>query len=237
MRSLCGNLGMVKWYPAVSVLTLCACTPAVTPPVLCAKAGAGAPAYRILVVGESWAAGGRLLPELPQAVAKRANATVLACSVGYSGMNTAKIISSYAPDPPLRALGGRPTNVVILSGVNDQIQHRGAENFASGMRTLAARFTPAIVQTVSAPSINTHPPLGLPYRFKNWAYGIVHPEGNAEYRKDAASVFRPEQVIDYSAFSSGAIAEPGRYAPDGIHLTLPEFHKYGTFVGDKIQLR
>jgi hypothetical protein len=228
---------MKQWSPAIATLALCACSSSPSPPVMCAKVGTGAPAYRILVMGESWAAGGRLLPELPQAVAKRAKATVLACSVGYSGMNTSKIIHSYSPEAPLRALGGKPTNVVILSGVNDQIQHRGAENYAAGMRTLATSFAPASVQVVSPPNVNMHPPLGVLYRIKNRLYGILHPDGNTEYRRDLSSAFPSAQIIDVAPFSSGADKEPARYAVDGIHLTLPEFHKYGAFIGERVNLK
>ncbi len=227
---------MKHWSPTVTVLALCACSSSQQPPVECAKVGSGAPVYRVLIVGESWAAGGRILPELPQAVARRSKSTVLACSVGFSGKNTAKIIREFKPAASLRALGGAPTNVVILTGVNDQVQHKGAQTYAANVKKLASAFKPAFVQIVSAPDINIHPPLGILYRIKNRVYGVLHPEGNADYRRALSGTFPPSQVIDYAAFSSGADQEPIRYAPDRIHLTLTEFHKYGAFIGDQMRL-
>src|SRR2546430_1889884 len=63
--------------------------------VMCHRTpGATERATRILIVGESWASKGKMLPNLPIAAAKGLG-PVIACSVGFSGRNTSEILGEY----------------------------------------------------------------------------------------------------------------------------------------------
>jgi hypothetical protein len=111
--------------------------------VACATVkGAGrGPTRRILIVGESWATGGRLLPELPTAAARRTSGDVRACQIGYSGRNTSLQLTGFeqdfSDDQVLRLTGGAPDAIVIVTGVNDVVQHVGAARYRRDVLALA----------------------------------------------------------------------------------------------------
>lgn len=208
------------------------------PITACSESGSGPVTRRLIVVGESWAAGDRLFPELSDVVADRDKGHVVACSVGFSGKNSGKILENLSLSESIALVGGKPDNVVILTGVNDQIQNRGSVIYAHDARAIAAMFGPSlVVQIVSAPNINRHPPLSMIFRAKNTLVGWVKgTETNAAYSEALVPPFKASQVIPFNHFSYGQAVEPGRYAADGIHLTLPEFHKYGSFIGRNVTL-
>jgi hypothetical protein len=191
---------------------------------------------RVLIVGESWAAGGRMFPELPDTLARRLNGAVSVCTIGFSGKNTGRIVREFDPHIAVAALGGPPTNVVILTGVNDQVQRRGPRFYVTGVKRLMALFPTACVQVVSAPLINTYPPVRTLSRLRNLALGTLHPQRNAAYRWALTKAVPHDQIIDFTEFSRGFAAEPGRYEPDGIHPTRPVFHEYGAFIGSRIRV-
>lgn len=208
----------------------------VKPSIACADAGQGDKVRRVLIVGESWASKGRLLPELPIAVARRSNERVRACSIGYSGQNSAKVRAQFDPRQAVEQLGGAPDNFVVLLGVNDQIQHRGAEFFSDNINTLAKTFPQATVQAVSAPIISLTPPLALPNRVKNRMAGWFNSDVNGDYYAALVTRLGAGRVIDFKQFSAGYPAEKQRFAKDGIHFTTTGYHAYGRFIGEQLDL-
>lgn len=205
--------------------------------IYCANVGTGPIQHRILAIGESWADGGRLLPELPIAAAQKVPGALRACTVGYSGKNSGKILDLRAESSELSALGGDPDIVVLILGVNDQIQHRGAKFFETNIKMLQYNYSRSKVIAVSPPIVSSDPDLPFQYRLKNSAFRLIHPESRAAYSLGLERALGSDNVIKFEAFSRGQGSEPARFAPDGIHLTLPEFHKYGQFIGQRIAHR
>lgn len=201
-----------------------------------AAIGEGPYSIRILILGESWAAGKRLFPELPEAIAQRTCSSVAICAIAYAGQNTGKIARRFDRVQAVEALGDEPTNVIILTGVNDQVQRRGTRFYVDQLRCLTSLFPSAMVQVVSPPKVNLTPPIPLLFRAKNQAFGLWNREQSADYRTALYRAFPGCNVIDFDHFSSGFYAEPERYAADGIHLQLAEYHKYGSFLGERIHI-
>lgn len=207
----------------------------------CASAGSGPVQYRILVIGESWASKGRLLPDLPDAVAKRSGAAVRACQLGWSGATTAKLITgvreSRGQSEAEGRLGGEPTNVIILNSINDQVANVSPDRYAAQTEELAGGFPRSITQIVSPPIVNQRPPSAhILQAGKRWISHLFGTTPRDEYERALFAAMKPDQVIPYREFSAGWKVEPKRYTADGIHLIDPAFQQYGAFLGLKMTL-
>lgn len=215
----------------VAALGGCTRTPA---SLACADAGDGKIETRVLVYGESWAAGGRLLPEMPNRIFKRTGKAVRVCQLGFSGENSAKLLRHNPLDISYASLHGYPDAVVLLNGVNDQIQHRGAAAYAGDTLALMKLFPDARVWAVAAPIIRPDPPIPFIHRWRFKIRGLFDHESRRDYINTLVRAAPRRSIISYTAFSTGALAQPQRYATDGIHLTPAEFHAYGNFLGGNV---
>ncbi len=206
------------------------------PSVVCAEAGRGQVTRRVLILGESWASDGRLLPDLPNVISLRTDQRVRACTIGYSGRNSLKVFSNFRTDLARRALRGNVDNVVILLGVNDQIQHMRAEHSANNIVSIASLFPQSNVQVVSAPPVSDDPPLPLVFRTKNLVAHFFNGEVNADYVEALKKRIGPERLISFTDFSLGYPRDRRKFTNDGIHLTPAAFHEYGKFIGRRVNL-
>ena len=105
------------------------------PTLDCVTVNGGDGDYKMLVVGESWACAGKLFPELPKTVSDRLQGRgVQACSLCFAGRNSRHMYSELRDKFPKEKLygpfgGGRPDKAIFMTGVNDEIQHVGANNY------------------------------------------------------------------------------------------------------------
>jgi hypothetical protein len=113
----------------------------------------------VLVYGESWAAGGRLVPEMSRRLAARTGNAVRVCTLGYSGQNKAKLLQHDAV---------AMSSVVILNGVNSQVQHIGPRTYADQTLQLMHKFPGARVHVMAPPIVRTDPPLPVTVKARYW---------------------------------------------------------------------
>lgn len=158
------------------------------------------------------------------------------CTLGFSGSNSSKIADALTSVNAAEMLGGKIDNVVILTGVNDQIQHRGSDFYATNIKRLMQQFYGSKIQIVSAPIVNDSPPLAVHLRAKNIVYGWFNSDDHDDYERALAASTDASQIINFRDFSPGFNADRDRFAADGIHLTPTAFDEYGSFIGQKIDL-
>lgn len=220
------------------------------PSLNCASVNAGGNDYKILVVGESWAADGKVFPELPEAVSARLHGRgVRACSLGFSGRNSRLLYVELREKFPKRELyglfdGTKPDKVIFMTGVNDVIQHVGASAYVEYTKKLAEYFSDADdIELITIPRVNERrfkPPNLFSFVKRSvlkCVYDNCDNQVNDLYR---AALWRdhPElRLIEYDAFIEQYEGHESRYAADGIHLTDESLHEYGAFIGNATLLR
>lgn len=219
------------------------------PTVACSTVNSGPNDYRVLVVGELWASDGKVLPELPRAVSQRLGGRgVQACSVGFNGRNSRLLYSELLdkfPNYKLYALfGGKtPDKVILMTGVNDAIQHVGASTYVEFTKKLVERFSDAgDVEAISIPRVNERwfKPPNLFSHMKRNILRCLHDscdfQVNDIYR---VALWRdhPElHVLEFDSFIDKFEGHEEYFAFDGVHLTDEYYHKYGTFIGRAMSL-
>lgn len=219
------------------------------PTLRCASVNSGADDYRVLVIGESWASDGKILPDLPRKVSERLKGRgVDACSVGFNGRNSKLLYHELREKFPKEKLyrlfdGKTPQKVVLLTGVNDEIQHVGASSYVEYTKRLVDMFSDVDdVEIVSVPRVNerTFKPPSLFSALKRFVLRCVHDncdvQVNDVYR---VALWRdhPElKTIEFDNFIEAYEGNEQKYTPDGVHLTDEYFHKYGAFIGETLWL-
>jgi len=219
------------------------------PTVNCSIVNSGDNDYRILVVGESWASDGKVFPELPNAASERLGGRgVQACSLGFNGRNSRLLYSElrekFSREKISNLYGGKPPHkVVLLTGVNDEIQHVGASNYVEFTKKLVEYFADAeSVEVISIPRVNERyfKPPNLFSQVKRTIlrcfYDGCDYQVNDLYR---VALWRdhPElRVIEFDNFIDKFEGHEEYYAMDGVHLTNEYYHKYGRFIGGAISL-
>ncbi len=219
------------------------------PSVDCATVNGGDSDYSILVVGESWASDGKLLPELPRAVSERLqDRGVKACSIGFAGRNSRLLYSELREKFPREKLyrlfaGKTPDKVVLLNGVNDEIQHVGASAYVEYTKKLVEYFSDVDdVEIIAIPRVNERsfkPPnlySAVRRSLLSCFYDDCQKQVNDLYR---VALWRdhPElNIIEYDDFIDRYEGNERRYTRDGVHLTDEYFHKYGAFIGGAVSL-
>lgn len=212
--------------------------------------GAGGDDYRILVVGESWASDGKIFPELPKIVSERLKGrAVEACSIGFAGRNSRLLYAELSEKYPREKLyrlfeGKRPQKVILMTGVNDEIQHIGAAAYVEYTKKLVDYFSDVgDVELISIPRVNERN-FKSPNLFsavKRFLSRCFHDgcdfRANDQYR---VALWRdhPElQVIEFDDFLDRYEGNERFYTPDGVHLTDDSFHIYGKFIGGALSLQ
>ncbi|CCJ08533.1 SGNH/GDSL hydrolase family protein [Methylocystis sp. SC2] len=232
-----------------SGLTLLSLKRSDEPTLYCADVNGAGDDYRILVIGESWASDGKVLPELPRAVAKRLDGRgVRACSLGFAGRNSRLLYAELREKFPkyklYRMFGDKkPDKVVLMNGVNDAIQHVGASAYVEYTKKLVEYFADVDdVEIISIPRVNERnfrPPnlySALKRSILSCFYDDCERQVNDLYR---VALWRdhPElNTLEYDAFIGRYEGHERCYTRDGVHLTDEYFHKYGEFVGGAISL-
>jgi hypothetical protein len=211
----------------------------------CASINSGDSDYNVLVVGESWASDGKILPDLPEAISHRLGGRgVRACSVGFSGRTTKLMYYELREKFPLERLnalfeGKEPDKLIFLTGVNDVVQHIGASSYVEYTKKLVEYFPRiADVEIVSIPRVNEvkFEPANLFSGLKRFVLMCAHDrcsiEANDKYR---IALWRdhPElRTIEFDDFIEKFEGNEKCYTADGVHLTAECFHRYGAFIGN-----
>jgi len=203
--------------------------------------------YRILVVGESWAAGGKELPELPQAVSARLHMPVRACEIGYPGATTGEIrrflARDYSSSDIRKMLGGNANQTILLVGVNDVVNHVGSERYVLQVRELVSDTLKFSLKTsvVELPIVNVRPETSFMSKSKRALYEWLNDRGDnnaiATYRRTLASDAPGVKLIAFDKFSPGYDRDKADFQPDGIHFTAAAFHKYGAYIGQELPIQ
>ena len=211
---------------------------------------AGATIIRFL----SWANPGpptpSFFPELPKTVSERLHGRgVEACSLGFSGRNSQLLYSELREKFPTELLYGlygekTPDKVILMTGVNDEIQHVGASTYVEYTKKLADYFSEVNnVEVISIPRVNERrfKSPNLYSRIKRHILKCLN--DNCEYQANDAyrmALWRdhPElHMIEYDNFIDQYDGHEQCYTDDGVHLTDECYHKYGTFIGNATSIR
>lgn len=248
---------MSRWLHVIALSCLVAATAGMLslkrtdePVVRCETVNGGATGYKILVVGESWASDGRIFPELPKIVSARLDGRgVVACSIGFSGRNSRllyhELIEKF-PHARIRQLfgGAAPDKLLLMTGVNDTIQHIGASNYVEYTKKLVDYFEGVEdIQLISIPRVNerTFRPPNLYSSIKRDILRCIYDgcdyQVNDVYRTALWRDHPELRVIDYDDFIDEFRDHEHCHTPDGIHLTGEYYHKYGTFLGVTMSIR
>jgi hypothetical protein len=248
---------MSRWTHVVVLSLLVSATVAMlsikrtdVPIINCDGANSGVNDYKILIVGESWASDGRIFPELPRFASARLDGRgVTACSIGFSGRNSRLLYHELVekfPRSRIRGLfgGAEPDKLLLMTGVNDTIQHIGAANYVEYTKKLVDYFEGVDdIQLISIPRVNerTFKPPSLYSAIKRnilrCFYDGCDYQVNDVYR---IALWRdhPElRMIEYDDFIDEFREHEHCHTPDGIHLTGEYYHKYGTFLGVTMSVR
>lgn len=219
------------------------------PTLNCATVNAGEDDFRVLVVGESWASDGKLLPELPRAVSRRLEGRgVSACTLGFAGRNSRLLYTELREKFPREKLyrifaDRKPDKVVLMNGVNDEIQHIGASAYVEYTKKLVEYFSDVDdVEIIAIPRVNerTFKPPNLYSAVKRAILACFYDhcvrQVNDIYR---VALWRdhPElNILEFDDFIERYEGNERFYTADGVHLTNEYFHKYGAFIGGAVSL-
>ncbi|WP_424363479.1 SGNH/GDSL hydrolase family protein [Methylocystis parvus] len=219
------------------------------PSVACSEVNAGPDAYRVLVIGESWASEGKVFPELPRAVSVRLGGKgVAACSVGFNGRNSRLLYTELREKYPRYKLyslfeGKTPHKVVIMNGVNDEIQHVGAGAYVEYTKKLVDYFSDVEdVEVIAIPRVNERwfKPPNLFSRMKRNILRCVYDgcsfQVNDVYRVALWRDYPDMNVMEFDNFIDKFEGHEEYYKFDGVHLTDEWLHKYGKFIGSAMSL-
>ncbi|KAF2991315.1 SGNH/GDSL hydrolase family protein [Methylocystis sp. MJC1] len=219
------------------------------PTVACSLANAGANDYRILVVGESWASDGKIFPDLPETVSNRLGGRgVRACSIGFNGRNSRLLYSELREKFPKFRLyslseGNAPDKVILMTGVNDAIQHIGASAYVEFTEKLVDYFSDAgDVEIISIPRVNERwfKPPNLFSLMKRNVLRCLHDgcdyQVNDVYRVALWRDHPQLHIIEFDNFIDKFEGHEDNYTLDGVHLTDETYHRYGRFIGAAITL-
>ncbi|MBL1257413.1 SGNH/GDSL hydrolase family protein [Methylocystis sp. Sn-Cys] len=219
------------------------------PTVDCSLVNDGPNNYRILVVGESWASDGKIFPDLPRTVSERLDGRgVRACSIGFNGRNSRLLYAELRkkfPKDRLSSLfeGNAPDKVILMTGVNDAIQHIGASAYVEFTEKLVDYFSDASeVEIVSIPRVNERwfKPPNLFSLIKRTIFRCLYDgcdyQVNDVYRVALWRDHPHLQTIEFDNFIDKFEGHEDNYTLDGVHLTDAAYHKYGSFIGSAMTL-
>lgn len=213
--------------------------------IVCHTAGSTAPGMAVLVIGESWAAGGRLLPGMAETVRQRlGRGSVKVCTIGYSGRNASQLLDAVHEDLTQQRISEllgdhQLKNIVILAGVNDVVQHVGKASYVAGVQGMVDYWPGLKVEAVEIPRvIETGVPSGLASQAKRFVQRHVFDDGKHEVIETYRAALAQTNIstISYDPFIPSYLGNEGAYAPDGIHLTLEMYQSYGKYLGSRIKL-
>ena len=129
---------------------------------------------------------------------------------------------------------------VVLTGVNDEVQHIGAKRHASDVLALSNYLARGgrRVFVVEAPRISPIDHSWIGARAKHTAGRFINDYGVTDvaplYRAAAAKM--GVEVIPFDPFIPSFVGNETRYQPDGIHLTTAWFNRYATYIGGQIAI-
>lgn len=219
------------------------------PSINCSTINSGANNYNILIVGESWASDGKLFPELPLITSARLNGRgVMACSIGFSGRNSKLLyyeLREKFSKEKIRNLfnNAAPNKLLVMTGVNDTIQHIGASNYVEYTKKIIEFFDNINdIEVITIPRVNERtfrsPNLfsAIKRSILRCLYDHCDYQVNDLYR---VALWRdhPElRLIEYDDFIDEYRDHEYCHTQDGIHLTDEYYHKYGVFLAIAMNL-
>jgi hypothetical protein len=228
--------------PAVATLVLmtsAGCQKVVPAITQCIDTAAGAPVRRVLIFGESWATD-RFALGVAKAAGQGVSGNVRICAVAYYGMNTGE--QRYLLEKDYRGsltavLGGAADHALLLTGVNDVVQHVGADVYARNTRALAGELlkSSAVVYIPELSLVNTRVRVGA-LSFTKRAVNRLRNDGGAydphQAYRAALAARLPGRVhlLDVDAFSRGYPADKASFDPGGIHFLPPRAEQFGMFL-------
>jgi hypothetical protein len=219
------------------------------PSLACTEVNSGRNDYYVLVIGESWAADGKLFPDLARAVSARLGGRgVVACSVAFNGRNSRLLYTElremYSQNRLYGLFGGQtPHKVIIMNGVNDEIQHVGATAYVEFTKKLVDYFWDVEdVEVISIPRVNERwfKPPNIFSRMKRNILRCVNDgcdfQVNDLYRVALWRDYPDMNVMEFDNFIDKFDGHEEYYKFDGVHLTDEWLHKYGRFIGSAMSL-
>lgn len=216
------------------------------PDQFCSESGNQQSTLRILIIGESWAAKGRLLPYVNEEIAKNTNKHTIVCTVGFSGRNAEKLYAelsnNYSDQYWVKLLGSHPDKVILLTGVNDVVQHIGPDSYSKNLQKLINTFDKSKVYVMEIPNVDVFLNHGasIPRLAKRWGQWVLNDrmEENTVslYRAHTSKTISNASIIPFNPFLKDYESNKSSYTTDGIHLTDKEFNRYGSYIGQYVSV-
>ncbi|WP_396449716.1 SGNH/GDSL hydrolase family protein [Actinomadura sp.] len=181
-----------------------------------ANPGAGRPAFRVVVIGESTAVGvgasrhAEALPGfLAEALGERLRRSVAWSVSGENGATARRITGGLVPPPG----GSAPDLVVVTVGINDLIRRRPLRRWAADVAELVgvlrARYAEAAVLVAGMPPVHRFPAIPRPLRYVLGARARTMDRIMAEAVRAGGAVHAP---MDEAMARDRAL-----FAADGFH--------------------
>ena len=216
------------------------------PDQFCSDYGNSSSYLRVLIIGESWAAKGRLLPYVADEIAKNTKQHAIVCTVGFSGRNAEKlhneVSKNYNDQYWIKLLGAYPDKVVLLTGVNDVTQHVGAKNYSNNLQKIINNFSKSEIYVMEVPNVDVFLNHGasIPRLAKRWGQWVINDrmEKNpiSSYREYVQNTISNVSIIPFDPFLKDFESNKNSYTADGIHLTDKEFNRYGSYIGQYVSV-
>lgn len=199
---------------------------------------AGPYGYSLVIVGESWAADGRMLPAFEKYLIKQKVNDYKVCSVGYSGKTATEIARGVSADFKGSfdtLFDETPDQMVLLTGINDVYQHIGTVSYISGLaKLLSVPAKEHFVVEIPAVDFGRNYQRSLPSRAKAFVFRWIFDGGRVEvmdhYRAAVQQANFP--IVTTSDFSATYKDFP--LTVDGLHPTPDGFDMYADHIAEQI---
>ena len=202
-----------------------------SPKVHCS--GLSAAPERILIYGDSWAR-----PEIAEELSASTGARV--CAESYPGANSTQLRGRMDVLRSKAALGGTPSTVVIISGVNDALGHFGAASYVEAVRAMHRTWRDAGARRVFSLELPDFrpgyslggPEVQAPKAVRQRLYDGGRDYVVPQYRAALAAAGVP--TIDYQAFIPSYRGHETAYG-DPLHLTDQEYRRLGRYLAAALE--
>jgi lysophospholipase L1-like esterase len=190
---------------------------------------------RILVVGDSYANFGRFESGIVESFAVR-GVDVDVTSFSRSGFTTSQLCKAIQREILSLAKQGPFTFVVIVAGVNDVVQRRGARRYARDTGKLIRLLSPIAqsIQVMQIARFNEFADLSrLPGRIKHRCHALVRDRAAGRIERYSAAaeemacarILRTDDLLPHYDSS---------WFKDGIHLTDARFAELARHIGNQL---
>lgn len=194
--------------------------------------------YSLVIVGESWAADGRMLPAFEKYLTKQKVDDYKVCSVGYSGKTATEIARGVSADyqGSFEAMFDEtPDQMVLLTGVNDVYQHIGTDSYISGLaKLLSVPAKEHFVVEIPSVDFGRNYLRSFPSRAKAFLFRWIFDGGRVDVMDRYRAVVKQANFPIITTSDFAATYEDFPLTVDGLHPTPEGFDMYALHIAEQI---